>query len=376
MRHIVRSSLFAGSVAALALLTAACPRSGEDLIVLVDAGAPGSDGPGLAVDARSEPDVAAAAADGGPVDGRTVVAGDAGPDVRVPAPTALWPADATKLVAASRSDGDFPAAPAGSDCQVPAVTYTFSVPTRELSWQACSAPTLDEPRKIVTGKLTLSGPDRARLDAAMAKLVVNTSGTCPGADFPDRSIAVTSPSGERTVHDSIYACRGMGRTYVDNMDDVFVLFDELSRKGTTGATAIWPADATKLVVENRGGGFRPQPPAGSECNPAETFTYTTAPSELAWRICKQAAAGQPYRWTEGKRAIAAADRARIDEAMGKLKVVTEAPCGADKPEYVVTVTSPAGERAYYDDFYICRGMGRTYVDGIDAPFVVMRDLAK
>src|SRR4051812_27252988 len=40
-----------------------------------------------------------------------------------------------------------------------------------------------------------------------------------------------------------------------------------------GGDSIWPADATKLVVESPGGGFTPQPPPGSDCNYGEAH-YT------------------------------------------------------------------------------------------------------
>ncbi len=51
-------------------------------------------------------------------------------------------------------------------------------------------------------------------------------------------------------------------------------------------------------------------------------------------------------------------------------------CGADKSTESLTITTPAGEREFFDDFYACLATpGRTYIANIDAVFTALYALA-
>jgi hypothetical protein len=143
---------------------------------------------------------------------------------------------------------------------------------------------------------------------------------------------------------------------------------------------VWPPSATKLVAEDRGGGFGPAAPAGSQCRyvGAGTFTLTIDDQQLAWQICQSggaAAPAAPYTLTQGKRALGDVDFDRLIAALVKLRVSSRMICGADKQELALRVTTPAGESEYLDSFYSCQKRG-VYVDDIDSIFTIVRMLAK
>lgn len=62
------------------------------------------------------------------------------------------------------------------------------------------------------------------------KAVSVAKGQMCGADKPLMQLRVTSPAGEKTYTDSFYACRGGGRTYIDNIDEVFGALADAARK--------------------------------------------------------------------------------------------------------------------------------------------------
>jgi hypothetical protein len=62
--------------------------------------------------------------------------------------------------------------------------------------------------------------------------------------------------------------------------------------------------------------------------------------------------------------------------MNGVTIATEDMCGADKPLYQIEVTTPAGAKTYTDSFYKCQGGNRTYVDGINEVFSVLRTAAE
>ena len=101
-----------------------------------------------------------------------------------------------------------------------------------------------------------------------------------------------------------------------------------------------------------------------------------ATRELSWTKCTAPTVGQPLRTTEGKRTLTAAEVARVNDAMVAMVVSTKGSCGADKPGYVVTVSSPRGDQALWDDFYQCGKSDKTYVTNIDRIFTALGALAR
>jgi hypothetical protein len=82
-----------------------------------------------------------------------------------------------------------------------------------------------------------------------------------------------------------------------------------SDDSTTGSTdnAIWPANATQMVVTSEGGGFAPPAPTGSACQSGQaSFTLTVATRNFAWAECQTSGSGplhvhhQPTRVGAGR----------------------------------------------------------------------------
>jgi hypothetical protein len=143
-------------------------------------------------------------------------------------------------------------------------------------------------------------------------------------------------------------------------------------------TPIWPSNAQTLVADSPGGGFTPTPPPGSNCAYGKLhFTLTVATGAFSFERCVPGATfSDPLTLVTGSRTLTPAEAATIDAAMNALtppKNTTN--CGADKPSYTVTVTTPASAATYYDSFYVCNGGGRTYLDNIDGVFSAFETLA-
>jgi hypothetical protein len=145
-----------------------------------------------------------------------------------------------------------------------------------------------------------------------------------------------------------------------------------------GATAgvIWPANATKVVAVNQGGGFGAQGPAGAACRfqGEGSYTVTVADKQLVWKVC-QAFVAPTYTYREGTRTLDDGEFDRVLAALGKVQLTTRTSCGADKASLSLRVTTPAGEKEYLDSFYLCAKQG-IYVDEIDGVFSVLDMLAK
>lgn len=148
------------------------------------------------------------------------------------------------------------------------------------------------------------------------------------------------------------------------------------------ASGIWPADRTKLVASETGG-FSAGTPDGSTCTDdyAASYELTIATKTLAWTACLPKDAADPASLFEektGARELTDAELASLDAAMNALTVATDAPCGADKSDLRLEVTSAStGAKTYVDSFYVCNEeTGVTYVDGIDAVFSALEALAK
>jgi len=139
-------------------------------------------------------------------------------------------------------------------------------------------------------------------------------------------------------------------------------------------TAIWPANATQMVIKNEGGGFVGPAPSGSECQAGEaSFTFTVATRNLAWEKC-QTSASNPYTHITGERTLNKAQvDGGLDAALQGVALSTKTSCGADKSSLLLTVTTPTGEHEYLDDFYACNKAG-TYVSGLDQLLQAASDL--
>lgn len=153
--------------------------------------------------------------------------------------------------------------------------------------------------------------------------------------------------------------------------------------GTDAATdagsddGIWPASATNLAADTPGGGFAPSPPPGSACATGEAhYTLDRKTHVMTSDRCAPGATStDPYQRIKNTRTLDATQEATIDKAMNGLVVSHSTACGADKPDYYVTVTTPKGATSYYDSFYICNGGGKIYVDNIDDVFAAFQALA-
>jgi hypothetical protein len=127
------------------------------------------------------------------------------------------------------------------------------------------------------------------------------------------------------------------------------------------------------VAQDRGGGFAPNPPAGSTCQFGGTYTMTVGDRNLAWQLCRSAGAGQPYHPVTGQRTLTPTEQATLVAALDKVMIASTPACGADKQVLALKVTTPAGEKEYLDNFYSCLKMG-VYVSNIDDVFQVLRQL--
>lgn len=140
--------------------------------------------------------------------------------------------------------------------------------------------------------------------------------------------------------------------------------------------AIVPADASKLVLTEKGG-FVAQAPDGSTCTKVDaTYTIALPARELAWKTCEATDSG-PYAFVTGTRALTEAEYAPIQTALRALRRATKTACGADKPEEKLVVTTPSGEKAYFDDFYFCNvNDTKTYVTGLASVRAEIAKVAK
>lgn len=141
-----------------------------------------------------------------------------------PAANTVWPTDRTKLVAETKGGGFKPPPPPGSTCALGAAKYTLDLATKTLSWEVCDLVDWNTPLTKVTGSRAAVPADIAKINAAMRTVKITNEEIC-GADKPMLNLFVTSASqGTKTYTDSFYSCIGGGRTFVDNIDEVFGAF--------------------------------------------------------------------------------------------------------------------------------------------------------
>jgi len=133
---------------------------------------------------------------------------------------------------------------------------------------------------------------------------------------------------------------------------------------TDPGESIYNSDVRKLVVANRGGGFLPPPPTNAACDPQQaSYTLTIAGRQLDWQYCEMTGSGGTATYTPrtGSRALQAAEWSALQPKLAALVVSGRLDCGADKPTYVLIVTTSAGDLEYGDDFYACTDTSRLYI---------------
>lgn len=139
--------------------------------------------------------------------------------------------------------------------------------------------------------------------------------------------------------------------------------------------SVWPANATKLVANNAGGGFTPPPAPGSVCGlGAANYSLDVASRKLTWKECSFADWNTPMKWETGSRVLTVAELASLKLVLKNVKISDNDICGADKPFMTMTVSTPSGDKKYTDDFYSCRADQGPFVDNIDSVFAALRDL--
>jgi hypothetical protein len=144
------------------------------------------------------------------------------------------------------------------------------------------------------------------------------------------------------------------------------------------AASVFPTDATKLVAENKGGGFAPPPPAGSRCElGAAKYELDMKTSKLTFTECSFKNFSTPFVPVSGTKQLSGAQLASVVAAAKSVSIATQEICGADKPLLEIEVTSASqGKKTYADSFYSCLGEGRTYVDNIDEVFSAFRAITQ
>lgn len=150
---------------------------------------------------------------------------------------------------------------------------------------------------------------------------------------------------------------------------------------TDPGDSIYTSDVRKLVVENRGGGLLPPPPSSAACDPQlARYTLTVASHQLEWQYCEMTGSGSTATYTPhtGSRALQAAEWSALQPKLTALIVSDRVDCGADKPEFALTVTTSAGDLEYGDDFYACQDRSRPYIvsDALGGALAALRMLAR
>lgn len=155
--------------------------------------------------------------------------------------------------------------------------------------------------------------------------------------------------------------------------------DAVTADGSTdaGAGDLFPADTTKIVFTDKGG--LPGPPGdGTSCSIADaTYTLLLPTRELSWKVC-ESINSDPPAFKAGSVTLSAADFVPLSNALhGLRRTLTPSGCGADKPFETLVFTTPAGDAAYYDDFYFCDAKDtKKYVSNIGTVYGELKKVAK
>jgi hypothetical protein len=127
-----------------------------------------------------------------------VVAGCGGND-------SVWSSSVSRLVL-SRSGGFLPPSQPTADCPRQGVEYTLVVAGRALSaWSCTPGPAAPHPLVRTNVARPLSDAEFDGLVAKLEALRVVSVDTC-GADKPEVTVTVTTPSGTTEYGDSFYSC--------------------------------------------------------------------------------------------------------------------------------------------------------------------------
>lgn len=121
-----------------------------------------------------------------------------------------------------------------------------------------------------------------------------------------------------------------------------------------------------LVAEDRGGGFGPQPPPGSECpSGAQLHDVDLKTLAVHEEYCLSSGPDQPYKLMKLDRTLTDQEHTDLVAALKVARVVAPQTCGADKSLVQLTVrTNLKKTVTYTDSFYSCQGQG-PYADGLD-----------
>ncbi len=165
---------------------------------------------------------------------------------------AVWPTDATTLIAETNGGGFTPTPPAGSTCTFGMAKYTLDVKKASLAWKECEFINWNTPLTPKSGTLALGAAAMEAIAAAASEVQVSSSTIC-GTDKPLLTMTVKSPSqGTTTYKDSFYACSGDG-PFVDNIGAVFGAFRKAVAEGEAAATRkITDADNGKTFTFKQG----------------------------------------------------------------------------------------------------------------------------
>jgi hypothetical protein len=191
-----------------------CPGTEEDAVVPVnpDGGKPpGRDG-GTVADV-SPPEAA-------PGNDTGTTTPDGKRDTTPPNPNVIWDPATAKAIRAYEALGGL-APGATFSCN----NYVLDVAARSLTLTNSCPNGAPPPPKT----RTLTAAEYAMVDAAMAKLSISSNTGC-GADKGEMNVEVENTDGTKTMYwDSFYACRGMGRKFVDMIDGVMSTLRTLSQ---------------------------------------------------------------------------------------------------------------------------------------------------
>ncbi len=139
---------------------------------------------------------------------------------------------------------------------------------------------------------------------------------------------------------------------------------------------VYSSSVTKLVAEDSGGGFVPQPPPGSTCLVgAKKFTLAVASRGLDWVVCV-GDGRNPYHENTGSRVLSEAEYQSLVPYFDKLQVVKSGQgCITDASTLWLTVTTPSGTQQYVDDGSQCQHADKPYI-GRDALFPLIDQFNK
>lgn len=142
---------------------------------------------------------------------------------------------------------------------------------------------------------------------------------------------------------------------------------------TTPGTQIYGLCLDGIVIEDKGGGFAPPPPQGSECAMGQAKHDVDLKTGAAHEeVCISSSPNTPYKLVKTDRTLSTQERTDLEAALKVARVVTPQNCGADKSLLQLTVrTNTKQTLTYTDSFYSCQGKG-PYADGLDGVLAVFK----